>query len=175
VVRLWPIQVLVLSPDRYFRAAAAMLIGRRGCTALSAATELEAVELAGAERVDVIVLERPAEQGRRGWEVPVRTIASAIDVAMARQGARVAPVGIVVVSERTARDGDRDGDRDRDGDGGGGGGAQSASPVSLELDKWGPFEELFRAIARADRARRLPRERRYLPWPASLRQASAGD
>jgi hypothetical protein len=156
VVRLWPIRVLVLSPDRYFRAAAAMLIDRRGCSSLTAATEAEAVELAAGERIDVIVLERPRREGRRSWDVPVRSLASAIDLAMLRQGARVAPVGIVIVSER--RSGGDDG---------------HASPESLELDKWGPFEELFRAIARADRARRLPRERRFLPWPAAVRQAQA--
>ena len=154
VVRLWPIRVLVVSPDRYYRAAAAMLIGRRGNTAVTAEDEQEAVELAGRECFDVIVVERPGGQERRAWDVPVQSLASRVGLAMARQGARVAPVGVVVVSESSS-----------------GAGRRGSSPLSLELDKWCPFEELFRAIARADRARRLPRERRHLPWPASLRHA----
>ncbi len=156
VVRLWPIRVLVISPDRYYRAAAAMLLGRRGCPALSASSEQEALELAGRECVDVVVLERPATQERRSWDVPVHSLAASIGLAMARQGARVAPVGVVVVSDAPA-----------------GAGRRGSSPHSFELDKWGPFEELFHAVARADRARTLPRERRYLPWPASLREARA--
>jgi hypothetical protein len=156
VVRLWPIRVLVISADRYYRSAAAMLIGRRGCSALTAAHEQEAIELAGRECVDVVVLERPVEQERRGWEVPVQSLAASMGLAMARQGLRVAPIGVVVVSDAPA-----------------GAGRRGASPLTFELDKWGPFEELFRAIGRADRARRLPRERRHLPWPASLRQARA--
>jgi hypothetical protein len=152
VVRLWPIRVLILSPDRCFRAAAAALIGRRGCDVLTAAGEPEAVELAAQERIDVLLLERPAREGRRSWEVPVRSVASAIDLALARRGAGVPPVGIVVVSAGLEREEDR-----------------GSAPESLELHKWGPFEDLFRAIVRADRHRRLPRERRFLPWPASVR------
>ncbi|MHB8531157.1 MAG: hypothetical protein ACYDC2_00400 [Solirubrobacteraceae bacterium] len=156
VVRLWPVRVLVISADRHYRAAAAMLLGRRGCPALTAAGEQEAIELAGRECVDVVVLERPASQERRSWDVPVHSLAASIGLAMARQGARVAPVGVVVVSDAPA-----------------GTGRGGSSPHTFELDKWGPFEELFRAIARADRARRLPRERRHLPWPVSLREARA--
>jgi hypothetical protein len=156
VVRLWPIRVLVVSPDRYYRAAAAMLLGRRGCPAVTVENEQEAIEVAGKECIDVLLLERPDTQERRSWDVPVQRLAASIGLAMARQGARVAPVGVVTVSEAPA-----------------GVGRRGTSPHSLELEKWGPFEELFGAIARADRARRLPRERRHLPWPASLRQASA--
>lgn len=156
VVRLWPVRVLVVSPDRHYRAAAAMLLGRRGCPALTAASEQEAVELAERDCVDVVVLERPGSQGRRSWDVPVQSLSASIGLAMARQGARVAPVGVVVVSDAPQ-----------------GAGRRGSSPQTFELDKWGPFEELFHAIARADRARRLPRERRHLQWPASLREARA--
>jgi hypothetical protein len=156
VVRLWPINVLVLSPDGCYSATVAMLIGRRDRPALTATNEREALELAGRERIDVVVLERPPGEARRSWDAHVQGLVASIGLAMARAGARVAPVGVVVVSER-------------------GGPAARAeaegSPQSLELDKWGPFDELFRAIARADRARRLPRERRFLPWPASLQRA----
>jgi hypothetical protein len=155
VVRLWPINVLVVSPDRCYRSTVAMLIGRRDRPALTAAGEREALELAGGERIDVMVLERPPEEPRRGWDAQVQSLAASIGLAMARQGHRVAPVGVVVVSESPA------------------GTVRAGSPQSLELDKWGPFEELFGAIVRADRARRLPRERRHLPWPSSLRAARA--
>jgi hypothetical protein len=156
VVRLWPISVLVVSSDRCYRSTVAMLIGRRDRAALQAEDEREAVALAERERVDVLVLERPAGEGRGTWETYVQSLAASVGLAMARQGARVAPVGVVVVSEPAGRASRREG-----------------SPQSLELDKWGPFDELFRAIARADRARRMPRERRFLPWPASLRRAQA--
>ncbi|HXB14517.1 MAG TPA: hypothetical protein VNV44_02110 [Solirubrobacteraceae bacterium] len=155
VVRLWPINVLVISPDRCFRSTVAMLIGRRDRPALTAEGEREALELAAGERIDVLVLERPPAEPRRGWDAYVQSLASSIGLAMARQGHRVAPVGVVVVSESPS------------------GIVRTGSPQSLELDKWGAFEELFGAIVRADRARRLPRERRHLPWPASLRAARA--
>lgn len=156
VVRLWPISVLVVSEDRCWRSTVAMLIGRRDRPALTAAGEREAVEIASRERVDVVVLERPREESRRSWDAYVQGLAASIGLAMAQQGARVAPVGVVVVAEA-----DRSAER------------TEGSPQSLELDKWGPFDVLFGAIARADRARRLPRERRFLPWPASLRSARA--
>lgn len=150
VVRLWPISVLVVSQDRCWCSTVAMLIGRRDRPVLSAANEQEAIEIAGRERVDVVVVERPRAEDRRGWDTFVHGLAASIGLAMARQGARVAPVGVVVVGEAAREPG---------------------SPQAFELDKWGPFDELFSAIARADRARRLPRERRFLPWPASLRRA----
>lgn len=152
VVRLWPISVLLVSPDRCWRSTVAMLIGRRDRPALSAEDEREAIEIASSERVDVVVVERPASESPRSWDAYVQGLVASIGFAMAQQGARVAPVGVVVVSEPPRAE---------------------ASRQSLELDKWGPFGELFGAIARADRARRLPRERRFLPWPASLRAARA--
>jgi hypothetical protein len=153
VVRLWPISVLVVSPDPCFSSTVAMLIGRRDRPALTATGEREAIEVASRERVDVVVVERPRTEVRRQWDTFVQSLVASIGLAMARRGARVAPVGVVVVSEKPGLEG---------------------SPQSLELDKWGPFDELFSAIVRADRARRLPRERRFLPWPRSLGRA-AGD
>jgi len=160
VVRLWPISVLLVSEDLCWRSTVAMLIGRRDRPALTAADEREALEIASSERVDVVVLDRPAEESPRGWDAYVQGFAASIGLAMARQGARVAPVGVVVVSEpeRPAKPPAV---------------RPEASGQTLELDKWGPFDALFGAIARADRARRLPRERRFLPWPASLRGAGA--
>jgi len=152
VVRLWPISVLLVSPDRCWRSTVAMLTGRRDRPALSAEDEREAIEIATSERVDVIVVERPASESPRSWDAYVHGLVASIGLAMAQQGAHVAPVGVVVVSEPPRQEGSRQ---------------------ALELDKWGPFGELFGAIARADRARRLPRERRFLPWPASLRAARA--
>jgi hypothetical protein len=156
VVRLWPISVLVVSPDHCYRSTVSMLIGRRDRPALTAAGEQEAIELAARERIDVVVLERPRSEARTTWEAFVQSLTAAIGLAMARHGERVAPVGVVVVSEAPHGASRREG-----------------SPQSLELDKWAPFDDLLAAIARADRARRLPRERRFLPWPPSLRRASA--
>ena len=152
VVRLWPISVLVVSQDRCWRSTVAMLAGRRDRPALTASGESEAIEIANRERIDVVVIDRPRDESRRSWDPYVQGLVASIGLAMARQGARVAPVGVVVVSEAERGEG-------------------SAQP--LELDKWGPFDQLFAAVARADRARRLPRERRFLPWPASLRPARA--
>ena len=152
VVRLWPVGVLLVSPDRCWRSTVAMLAGRRDRPALSAEDEREAVEIASRERVDVVVVERPPTESPRTWDTYVQGLVASVGLAMAQQGARVAPVGVVIVSEPPRGE---------------------HSPNSLELDKWGPFGDLFDAIARADRARRLPRERRFLPWPPSLRAARA--
>jgi hypothetical protein len=152
VVRLWPISVLLVSPDRCWRSTVAMLIGRRDRPALSAEDEREAIEIASRERVDVIVVDRPTAESPRSWDSYIHGLVASIGLAMAQQGSRVAPVGVVVVSEPPREEGARQ---------------------SFELDKWGPFGDLFAAVARADRARRLPRERRFLPWPPSLRQARA--
>ncbi len=99
VVRLWPISVLLVSPDRCWRSTVAMLTGRRDRPALSAEDEREAIEIASRERVDVIVVERPASENPRSWDAYVHGLVASIGLAMAQQGARVAPVGVVVVSE----------------------------------------------------------------------------
>ncbi len=157
VVRLLPIAVLVLSGDRYFRAAATMLLSRRGCTVLSAADEHEADA------------QRAARAGGR-----------------ARRRARPA-------TGRAPEAGGSDRRSDRRGERGGrasrGAGQQwwsSASPGDLgeiadasagsgrpALDKWGPFERLYQAIADRDRARRLPLEDGVSRWPDSARRPGA--
>jgi CheY-like chemotaxis protein len=157
VVRLLPISVLVLSGDRYFRAAATMLLSRRGCSVLSAAEEREAHEQALLAYVDVLVVELAApatDHVRRA-----RAIATRIDAAGSAAGRRVAPVGVVVVGEPE--------DLGDAGDAAAG----SEQPV---LDKWGPFERLYQAISERDRARRLPPVAGAAAWPASARRAGSG-
>jgi len=143
VVRLWPIAVLVLSGDPRFRAAATTLIGRRGCTVLACTSETEALALAEAERIDVLLAERASGPRRAP-----RKLASAITDSLARRArSRVAPVALVVVSE--------------------------ARPRAAELAKWGPFDELFEAILQADGERRLPPASAGAPGHVTLRGAPA--
>jgi CheY-like chemotaxis protein len=139
VVRLLPIAVLVLSPDRYFRAAATMLLSRRGCSVLSAADEREALEATRLHAIDVIVVELPASDA--GQPRRADTVARSIDAVAAAAGRRVAGVGVVLVAESDEL-----------------GEAADAQPGTAHpaLDKWGPFEQLYLAVADCDRARRLP-------------------
>jgi CheY-like chemotaxis protein len=157
VVRLLPVAVLVLSSDRYFRAAATMLLSRRGCSVLSAADAREAQDQALLEAVDVLVVElaaSPTDQLRGA-----RSIAARIDGASSAAGRRVAPVGVVVVGEPEDL----------------GETADAAAGVEQPvLDKWGPFERLYQAITDRDRARRLPPAAGAGAWPASLRRPSTG-
>lgn len=159
VVRLLPVAVLVLSPDRSFRAASTMLLSRRGCSVLSAASEEEALEQAGAEPVDVLVVELQ-EEASGGLHARAAVTARRIDAAGAGAGRRVAPIGVVVVGEADELGESIEAE------------AGTAHPV---LDKWGPFERLYQAICDRDRARRLVRaergDERAWPPPAFSRRA----
>jgi len=154
VVRLLPIAVLLLSADRYFRAAATMLLSRRGCSVLSAADEREALEGTRLHPVDVLVVELDRSAGEELGRA--RTLAERIDAEAAAAGRRVATVGIVVVAEASGLD-------EVDADDG------TSHPA---LDKWGPFGELYEAIADRDRARRLPHTTGQA-WPESVRRPGA--
>jgi hypothetical protein len=57
VIRLRPLRVLVVSADEPFRAASAMLIGRRDCVVFSLASVYGAAELIVRERIDVAVVD----------------------------------------------------------------------------------------------------------------------
>jgi hypothetical protein len=83
VIRLRPLRVLVVSAEEPFRAASAMLIGRRDCTVFSLPDAYGAAELVAHERLDVAVVDG-AEQ--------LRAIAG--DLAQA-----VPPVGVVSVGD----------------------------------------------------------------------------
>jgi CheY-like chemotaxis protein len=157
VVRLLPIAVLVLSADRYFRAAATTLLSRRGCSVQSAADELEAHDHTLLWAVDVLVVELaapPADQLRRA-----RAIAERLDAANGAAGRRVAAIGVVVVGEPADLGDALDA------------AAGTEQPV---LDKWGPFERLHQAIGDRDRARRLAPADGVAAWPASARRTGAG-
>ena len=83
VIRLRPLRVLVVSAEEAFRAASAMLIGRRDCTVFSLPNAYGAAELIAHERLDVAVVDG-AEQLR----------AIAAELAQA-----VPPVGVVLVGD----------------------------------------------------------------------------
>jgi len=83
VIRLRPLRVLVVSADEPFRAASAMLIGRRDCAVFSLPGAYGAAELIAHERIDVAIVDG-AEQLR----------------ALADELARIIPpVGVVSVGE----------------------------------------------------------------------------
>jgi CheY-like chemotaxis protein len=155
VVRLLPIAVLVLSPDRYFRAAATMLLSRRGCSVLSASDEAEALEATRLHAVDVLVVELQGSDDVRPRRA--RAVARSIDAVAAAAGRRVAEVGVVLVAESDEL-----------------GEAAAAEPGTEHpaLDKWGPFEQLYLAVADCDRARRLPFASGG-SWPDSVRRPGA--
>ncbi len=153
VVRLLPVSVLVLSADRYFRAAATMLLSRRGCSVLGAADEQEALDAAEIATIDVLVAELDADRGK----LPARALAlgKRIDAVGLSAGRRVAAVGVVVVGEPEALGEAIDTD------------ASAPNPV---LDKWGPFERLHQAVCDQDRRRRLELPRSEARWPEAARR-----
>ena len=57
VIRLRPLRVLIVSADEPFRAASAMLLGRRDCTVFSLVDTYGAAELAKRERIDVAIVD----------------------------------------------------------------------------------------------------------------------
>jgi hypothetical protein len=63
VIRLWPLRVLVVSAHEPFRAASAMLIGRRDCVVFSLSDCGGAADLVARERIDVVLVDG-AEQSR---------------------------------------------------------------------------------------------------------------
>ena len=148
VVRLLPVIVLVLSDDRPFRAAATMLLSRRGCTVLSAAGEEEALAHADEQPLDVLVIDLAPSPA--GLFERAETVARRLDEAEARRGRRLADIGVVVVGDAEQLGEAIDAE------------AGAVRPV---LDKWGPFERLYQAICDRDRARRLARLDGEGLWP----------
>jgi hypothetical protein len=84
--RLWPLRVLVVSPDQRFRAVSSMLVARRGCAAFTSPDSDSLVELIGRERIDVLVVEGDGE-----WAEVCAASASAVGFAP--------PAGVVEVAE----------------------------------------------------------------------------
>lgn len=83
MIRLWPLRVLVVSAHEPFRAASAMLIGRRDCTVFSLTDVYGAADLVARERIDVIVVDGIAQ---------LRTLEDELD-------GLVPAVGVVSVGE----------------------------------------------------------------------------
>ena len=156
IVRLLPVAVLVLSADRCFRAAATMLLSRRGCTVLAAAEEDAALAYAAQHAVDVLVVELLLPGGEQTSRAGV--LAARIDAAATAAGRRVAPVGVVLVGELEQLGECAD---------------ARAGALRPALDKWGPFERLYQAICDRDRARRLPPAAGHERWPASAPRPGA--
>jgi hypothetical protein len=80
VIRLWPLRVLVISAHEPFRAASAMLIGRRGCVVFSLSDCGGAAELVVRERIDVVLVDgagqaRALAEELTGAVPPVATVA----------------------------------------------------------------------------------------------------
>jgi hypothetical protein len=55
VIRLRPLHVLVVSPDRRFRSVMEMLIPRRGCTASGLGSAVDIAATVARERIDVVL------------------------------------------------------------------------------------------------------------------------
>jgi hypothetical protein len=86
VIRLRPLNVLIVSPDRRFRSVVEMLLARRECSSYGVASAEGVAETIARERVDVALVE--------GMRL-LRELAA--DVA---QSAAVAPpVGVVLVAD----------------------------------------------------------------------------
>jgi hypothetical protein len=86
VVRLRPLHVLVVSPDRRFRSVIEMLMARRGCSAAGAGSCENVARRIVRERVDVVLVEGMAL---------LRQVAGAV----AQCDASSPPVGVVLVGE----------------------------------------------------------------------------
>jgi hypothetical protein len=127
VVRLLAVRVLLVSGDRSFRTATAMLLVRRGAFVESAGTDAEGAALAASMRADVLVYDLSGSsvpggpQAQRLEAIRSRVLASQTGV----------PAGIVLVGE-----------------------SQEQGSVTV-LDRWGEFSTLFAAIVEAD-LRRAP-------------------
>jgi CheY-like chemotaxis protein len=86
VLRLRPLHVLVVSPDRRFRSVIEMLMARRGCSAAGTADSDDVAQTIVRERVDVVLVD--------GMGL-LREVARDV----AQSDASAPPVGVVLVSE----------------------------------------------------------------------------
>lgn len=156
VVRLHPLRVLVLSPDRCFRASCATLLAHRDCGVVTAASAGEAAELWAAEPIDVLLAERAC--GPHGLDEVGALIEAGDPHAATDPGAlqRRAPAAVVLVCEDPHA------------------GAWPSGGVP-QLAKWTPFEEIYAAILRADGRRCLPPAGEAQGWlPARLARVGSG-
>jgi hypothetical protein len=139
--------VLVLSPDRCFRASCAALLARRDCAVFTAASAGEAGELWAVELIDVLLVERTAEPA--GFDDLLAWIRTGDPHACPEPDGvqRRAPAAVVVVCDGPP------------------GGAPRQPPVEIpELPKWAPFEEIYAAIAGADGRRAVPPAGEHRGW-----------
>jgi hypothetical protein len=86
VIRLRPLSVLIVSPDRRFRSVVEMLLARRECTSYGVASAEGVAETIARERVDVALVE--------GMRL-LRELAAGV----AQSAAVAPPVGVVLVAD----------------------------------------------------------------------------
>lgn len=86
VIRLRPLNVLIVSPDRRFRSVVEMLLTRRECTSYGIATAEGVADTIARERVDVALVE--------GMRL-LREVAAGV----AQSAAVAPPVGVVLVAD----------------------------------------------------------------------------
>ncbi len=86
VIRLRPLNVLIVSPDRRFRSVVEMLLTRRECSSYGIASAEGVAETIARERVDVALVE--------GMRL-LREVAGAV----AQSAAVAPPVGVVLVAD----------------------------------------------------------------------------
>ncbi|HEY2215900.1 MAG TPA: hypothetical protein VGH21_00290 [Solirubrobacteraceae bacterium] len=146
VIRLRPMRVLVISEDEPFRAVNAMLIARRGCRVFSLTGAYAAAELIARERVDVVLVDGVERLRALIGELAITAgLAPAVGIVFVGEpGVAGFAVGSPQASEVVELL------------------AEGSEPIVAEatvarlqpgLEKWAPFEDLFAAVVRADRAR----------------------
>ncbi len=86
VIRLRPLSVLIVSPDRRFRSVVEMLLARRECSSYGIATAEGVAETIARQRVDVALVE--------GMRL-LREVAAGV----AQSAAVAPPVGVVLVAD----------------------------------------------------------------------------
>ncbi len=144
VIRMRPLRVLVISEDEPFRAVNAMLIARRGCRVFSLTGAYAAAELIARERVDVVLVDGVERLRALVGELAITAgLAPAVGIVfVSESGTPGFAVGCPQAAEVTELLACSSG-------------VAGATVARLQpgLEKWAPFEDLFAAIVRADRAR----------------------
>ncbi len=86
VIRLRPLNVLIVSPDRRYRSVIEMLLARRDCSSYGIASAEDIAETIARERVDVALVD--------GLRL-LREVATSV----AQSAAAAPPVGVVLVAD----------------------------------------------------------------------------
>jgi uncharacterized protein len=84
LARLWPLRVLVISPDRHFLTVMSMLLARRNCSVTTTANANRVTELIDRESSDVVLIDAS--------KLPVPATVAKVE-------ALTRPVGVVLVAD----------------------------------------------------------------------------